>query len=102
MTDLRPPTPEELSAYHDGQLDPDRLVEVAQFLAENTTHDELMATDAAIRDGLKALHQPVSGDIPKILRAALDEQYPPPWFRRHAIALIAGTALLGLAAVLLT
>lgn len=67
MTDIRPPTPEELSAYADGELEPDRQAEIALYLSEHEEHDRRMAADTAILRGLRTLRQKASADVPKTL-----------------------------------
>ncbi len=60
MRDIRPPTPEELCAYTDGELDADRQAEIALYLSQRDDHDALMSADAAILGGLRSLREKLS------------------------------------------
>lgn len=55
MNDTTAPTPEELSAYLDGELEPARHAEISYYLAANRRLSESVASQRAIQDGLKAL-----------------------------------------------
>lgn len=71
MSDIRPPTREELSAYTDGELDAARQAEIARYLSQRADHDALLSADAAILGGLRNLRERLSpATTPKRLRNA--------------------------------
>ncbi len=95
MRDIRPPTPEELSAYTDGELDADRQAEIALYLSQRDDHDALMSADSAILGGLRSMREKLSpAATPARLRDAVSglnvagriERY------RRAVALLGAAA----------
>jgi len=102
VTDIRPPTPEELSAYADGELDPARQAEVALYLSNNADHDAQLSADAAIIGGLRTMREKLTPETTpqQLLDAALPKETFS-FLRKRAGALIGGVATLVAAAALL-
>lgn len=97
MTNARPISEDDLQAYVDRRLDPDRLVEVEAYLAAHPTEAERIAGYAAQRTSLRAALQPYADEPvpPELNLAGLIEAHrrrPAPVWRTVAAALL----LLGL------
>lgn len=102
MTDIRPPTPEELSAYADGELDPQRQAEVALYLSSNEVHDAQLSADAAILGGLRTMRSKISPDsTPQRLLDAAFPKEALSFIRKRAGILVGTVAALGVLAAML-
>ena len=108
MADIRPPSPEELSAYTDGELDRKRQAEIALYLSQRDEHDAMLSADAAILGGLRNLRERLRPEAtPARLRktaAAFGAVNAPRPRRRTAIAFgaIAAVALIAAALSILS
>lgn len=107
MREFRPPTPEELSAYADGELEPDRQAEIALYLSQHDEHDALISADAAILGGLRNLREQLAPEkTPERLRKAAAPVKKFAIIFRERAGLIVGAvgalALIGFALALFT
>lgn len=72
MSDFSRPTPEEISAYLDGELDAERRAAVSYYLSTNAEAAREVVRQQALDDGLRALgRRDALTDIPPSVVAAL-------------------------------
>lgn len=91
-----PPTPEELSAWLDGELEPERQVAISYYLSTRPAEAAEVTADRAIADGLRTLSgRGAPGDVPaEALRALAGlRRRERPVTRYAALGLAAALAL---------
>ncbi len=97
MRDIHTPTPEELSAYLDGELDASRHAEISYYLASDRQLADYIASQRAIRDGLRALAgQGEEPSVPSRMIAAIESLRQPVrpkrwgWYQPPLFAVMGG------------